>query len=449
MKVDFWDDTLICEHQDLQETLSYFKNDRKTPKYIERAILDYIYKQLHLKINENDSIEKKLNALPAGFIQKSLQDINSMFNTNKKIDYSKYHLSYLLYYLTANLFKVWKPLLDLHIKSLLKVKLKVLDIGTGPGSIPIGIIEFYKELAMKNSEINFILEFTLIETEQEFLDIALFMIQYIKEEVPSNLQIKIVDSICEIVGPKYTNHSLKEYDLITMSNFFTINEKNNHEEGSIIINGFIKHISEDGSILIIEPGDRPNCMSLKSIRNQVLGDTSLNLYSPCVRLWEDKRTYNCSCFSMARSYWGIPLIYKFLVGKGLNKARRIDIPFNYIVLRKDGQRKYEIETNHQYFLELKDINSFIDRRINIKAIIRSVIQRSGNMIILLCDGSRSFYDPTYDVKVQTTEELLLHEGIDVKLIAGEKLTLNRVLVRKVSKGINLEIDNKSSIKVDY
>lgn len=43
-----------------------------------------------------------------------------MFKGSRKVDYRDCYLPYVIYYLPVNVFKVWKPLLDLHIKSTLK-----------------------------------------------------------------------------------------------------------------------------------------------------------------------------------------------------------------------------------------------------------------------------------------------------------------------------------------
>lgn len=449
MKVDCFDNTLVCEKDDLQYSLSYFKDNRKVPEYVEKAILEYIYKKLKLSYSDNKSINELLENLPNDFIRQSIFEINTMFITPNEVEYKGLHLSYLLYYLPSNIFKIWKPLLDLHLNSLLKPKLSILDIGTGPGSVTIGLIEFYKSLALKYGDISFKLEFTLIDAEESFLDIALFMLKCSEEYLPANLKIEVVNEFCHLISPEYENEELREYDLITMSNFLSINEKSNSTYGQLLISKIIEYLKKNGSIIIIEPADEQNCYSLKQIRNNVLSGSKINLYSPCASIWESKALYNCTCFNMARSYWELPTISKYLSKNGLNKGRRVDVPFSYVILRKDGYKKYEIETNTKHFARLKDLDEHIGKRANIKAIIRSVIENGNRLRILLCDGSCSFNGKEYGIYIDTTSSFLKEHGINVKLIAGEKITLNKIIVRRDNQDIRLDIDNKSILKIDF
>ena len=451
MRVDHFDNTMICESDDLQEALSYFKEARQMPEYIEKSIIELIFAELHIQSKEAATISQSFELLPAEFIKKTINDINAMFNSNREVQYDNFYLSYLLYYLPANLFKIWKPLLDLHIRSTLKPTLKVLDVGTGPGSIPLGIIEFYNSLAQSYREVNFSLCFTLIEAEQKFLDIALNMIESMKINLPPNLVVMVDAIFCDVITSDYTNNDLDHYDLVTMSNFLTFNERNNNKEATAIINKLKKYIDVAGSLIIIEPGEEKSCLALKRVRNEIASKDGFNVYSPCIGVWEEKNSYNCTCFGMVRSFWEIPQIYQCLVSKGLNKARRIDVPFNYLVLRTDGLRKYPTITNYVHFTKLADLQELIDETVNVTAIIRSVIdqKKANRLILLLCDGSCSFKNGNNDISVTFTYQQLNDFGIDIPFIAAEKITLKKAIARKNGKGISLELPKNISVIVEY
>ena len=221
MRVDILDNTIICEEDDLQKSLNYIDENRELPIEIEKAILYVILEELGLEYDDSLSFEDNLNALPKDFLKEIIWDINTMFKINDIIDYRHYYLPYVMYYLPVNVFKIWKPLLDLHINSILKKDARILDVGTGPGSVPLGIIEFYKKLAIIYKEVEFSLEFVLIDAQENFLRIASKIIQSIKRYLPTNLKVNINHIICTQVraGEKY---NLGKFDYITMSNFFAI-----------------------------------------------------------------------------------------------------------------------------------------------------------------------------------------------------------------------------------
>ena len=92
MKIDIIDNTLVCEDNDLQTTLSYIKGDRKFPTYIEQGIIKIIFKTLEKEYNDKLNIENQLDLLPKEFIEKTVYDINNMFSKNGVIDYNNCYL---------------------------------------------------------------------------------------------------------------------------------------------------------------------------------------------------------------------------------------------------------------------------------------------------------------------------------------------------------------------
>lgn len=449
MRIDDFDHTLVCDEEDLQTVLAYFKDYRVLPDYIEISVLKIILSQFNKGFHDFKTVDDYFRLIPDHYINKIIKDINSMFYPQSKAEYSNRYLAYLLYYLPANVFKIWKPLLDLQLKNVLKPHIRVLDVGTGPGSIPIGIIEYYRSLAESFPEISFSVSFTLIEAEEEFLKIAREMIASAKAITTQNLDINIENLLCEKIDAKSKFNNLKKFDIITMSNFLHVNEGENSRNATSIINTFKNLLEEDGSLIVIEPGDQISSKSLKRIRNEVVNNNVLNVFSPCIGIWEDKNNYNCQCFSMVRSFWKIPRIYEYLVTKGLSKARRIDVPFNYVVLRHDKTKKYEITRNSQHYVKLADLKQYSSQIVNVIALIRTVIQK-GNMVnIALCDGSCEFSEDSKAIWVSISEEQLQYFGINIPLIAAEKITLKKVMVNQVGEKINLEIEKRTIITIDY
>lgn len=450
MRVDILDNTIICEGEDLQESLNYIDENRELPIEIEKIILGVIYKELGLKYNENSSIMDNLNLLPEHFLEKIVSDINTMFKGNKKIDYKDNYLAYVMYYLPVNVFKIWKPLLDLHINSTLKKDISILDIGTGPGSVPLGIIEFYKKLAIIYDDVDFSLEFVLVDAQYNFLRIANKIMEAIKMYLPPNLKVNLKEAICTKITAK-RSYSPGRFDYITMSNFLAIVEGNNSRYSYDIVSKFADNLEEDGSFIIIEPGDKENCINLKRLRNRLVKNGKFNLYSPCVGIWEEKEDYQCGCFSTVRMYWELPNIFTFLKKNGLRHSLRRDVPFNYVVLRKDGLTKYRPITNTQHFTKLSQLKENDGNVINIIAFIRTSIYKQDYVKLGLCDGSSCYDGGIEGVWINIPISRLKKQGKDIKLIAGERIKILKVLVKKdtINNTFYLKLTDESKIRIDY
>ena len=449
MKVDILDNTLISEEDDIFLLYNTFKKFREVPTYIESEILEYVLNDFKIKYDLSFSLDEKLNLLPSDFIKNTIRLLNSKYNEIKTIDYRDFYLPYLMYYLPCNIFKIWKPLIDLHVKSLLKPSMKVLDIGTGPGSIVVGVMEFYKEMATKYNDIEFSLSFTLIEKEKEFIKIARNIIDSIKRHLPSNLNVEIDYIFNEIVTEYYKNDDLDKFDIITLSNVLAINESDNNMKGVAIINNLKQHLNEDGSIIIIEPGDFQNISSLKSIRNKLINDGSYNLFSPCNRIWEEKDNYNCNCISMTKTYWKVPYIYKYLRYKGLSKTLRPAVPFSYVVLRIDGIKKYEVIKNHKYYAKLEELKNYYGETVNLMAMIRTVVDTNYGKIIALCDGTTTFGEDYKEYCLMVSEEEIGKYFDDIPVIASERIKLKKVRVVLEENMIRLKLTEQSKIEIEY
>ena len=448
MKIDNFDNTMICENDEFESVLSFFKENREIPEYIELSILKIVSKKMGLQ--DCYTIKEYLNNLPKDFVDYIISTISRMYGNNFQVNYNNRHLPYLMYYLPTNIFKVWKPLLDLQTRDLLKAKVEILDVGTGPGSVPIGIIEYYKSLAVCFKEIEFALEFTLIEKEIEFMDIANKMINEYTNNLPENLHVKIVNQYHALVSGKNNYDLLGTYDMVIMSNFLASGEELNQENAYDIIRNFKSNIKKDGSLIVIEPADKRNCIPLKRLRNNVVNNRDLNVYSPCIGVWEIKENYSCECFNMVRSYWKLPKIYEFLLKKGLSKGKRLDVPFNYIIFRKDNKKKYDIIKNQKHFVKLCDLKDYLSKKVNVIAIIRTVIYKQETDIvkIALCDGT-IFCTDFEAVWIEVTKKSLNDMGINIPLIAAERIKLNGVTVKACNKDIYLIVDRNTRIRVEY
>lgn len=439
------DEYIFLEDDELIKEYWFLDKKRSMPDYIEKGILRVFFEKNKLNYNNCVTIKDYLNNIPKDIVRKVIVD-SAMFDSNKKANYDNKELSYLFYYLPQNIYKIWRPLIDLHIRDLLKNHLKVLDIGTGPATIPLGVLEYYKIIAEIFPQNEFSISFTLIDSNSQFLDIAKNLLNSIKEKFPSNINITLDKAICKSIDNDNTwIKDLGEFDLITMSNFIHPNEDKGNCNLITLFEGFKNNnMHKKASIVVIEPSDDKNCSVFKEFRNEIINRKILKLFSPCLPVWNTPHAYNCKCYNNVFAYWNRPNILNFLIKNGLTKRAKKDyIPYNYAIFRNDDRKKYSPENNKTGYVSLKEIyeNSF--KRVNVKAIVRLVLR--DYKIFDVCDGTIDCSKVRFKVRYNSSK---LKDKILVNV--GEKVILKEVMVTKMNeKEIYLDLDENSKIQVFY
>lgn len=413
---------IVLENEELIDNFLFVDDKRQVPLYIEKLILDILLKNVFGKVLVSNDIDDYLKEVPSDYLMNVANLIDrEMYVTNQKTDYTDKYYLYLLYYLPCNIYKIWKPFMDLLLRNKMKVKLKVLDIGTGPGSVPIGIIEFFRILSHLFSEFQYSIEFQLVDSQEEFLNIATSILTEIQKDLPGNLKITFKTSKINI-GTDDTIFDLGVFDIITMSNFLNSNEIGNLYDPLKFLSKIKDNLSKDGSIIIIEPGEQDSCKQLKNLRNEVINNKILNIFSPCIPLWEDKETYLCNCFTTARFTWNKPYIIKYLHEFGLRKNKyKEHVAFNYVVFRKDNRKKYKVNRNKLNYTFLRELWETDKERVNIRGIVRFVSLNNNKYTFSICDGTISDYNK-YNIWINLSNDILeKNKSLITRMNMGEKI----------------------------
>jgi ribosomal protein RSM22 (predicted rRNA methylase) len=238
--------------------------------------------------------------------------------------------AYLSYYLPSNLLKIHLPLkeLFLHQKNILSKKhLRVLDIGSGPGSAMLGVLEFFSRLEKKP-----VLEFTAADHVAENLkDAARYFASY-QEGCHINASLHTVKTSVEKLEPLLRG----QYDLIILSN--VLNELFRNDEERIArridtLNEIVKRfLAHDGSCIIIEPALHDTSREMLLVRDGLLAQ-GFHVYSPCLM------NENCPALLNPKDWchedvpWEPPALIKEI--DKLAGLRKDSLKFSYVVLRKD------------------------------------------------------------------------------------------------------------------
>jgi len=238
--------------------------------------------------------------------------------------------AYLAYFLPANLSKIHKPLQELLLHPggslLVKEKLRILDIGAGPGTAMLGILDFFSRREQRP-----LLEFLAIDQVAHNLKDAEELFRTFRQTKGLEASLKTVQSEIENLS-RAPGH----FDIIVLSNvlneLFAHDEKKNEKRTGFLTDILCRYLAVDGSCIIIEPALRETSRDLLEVRDALIGN-GFHVYSPCLQRGKCPALENPRDWCYVEVPWNpTPLVRELDMLTGLRKD---SLKFSYFVLRKD------------------------------------------------------------------------------------------------------------------
>ncbi len=272
------------------------------------------------------------------------KDLQQLFNQEDLLR------AYLVYFLPVNLVKIY-PILDelfAHpgIKIFQGTSFSILDLGCGPGTFLLGVLEYlasHKRVLSANLQQ---IELWGIDQVQENLSLAKKLIaEYIKTS--SNFKTIKWDAHFKsdsITSPKFPSSLLLEhtqFDLLIAGNILT---ELPVESFSAIAHACDKLLAKDGTLLLIDPGTRASSRRLIYLRNRILVKTSLTLYAPCLAVAHCPMLDNPKDWCHQKLVWQPPAIVA-AIDSCLGFTKEKGIQYSYFTFRKDGKTVADIFRN--------------------------------------------------------------------------------------------------------
>ena len=343
---------------------------------LERLIEQYIEKKTSKEWDDPIVLEK---------IRKAIRDQKSSYwkeGKARNISYERGYdvLGYLAYQFPVYFVQFQHLLYDMAKEGLLKDRMKILDIGSGPGTIPLAIIDLYNRLDDHKAEIN------SIELFEENVEAYNFL-------VPQYAAIKSNVIVEEPIRTDLTQLDIEKLpdniDLMVFSNVLNEIRSLNLQQKADLVKKMSEKLSKGGSVVIIEPADKNNSTEMRRL-TIMLKRMGLKIYSPCSFIWSAECTLDtCWSFEEKRDIDAPRLMVRMAECDEPYRYINVDIKYSYAILRKDKLAKQDFITpSKSKFARMSKMENHNQKRINVMCSLMSGdLGDDRYKLYRVCDGS--------------------------------------------------------------
>jgi hypothetical protein len=422
---------LVPDQADIEKIRLFFAHP-EIPASIQALFERYIENKTGKRWNDPAVIGRIRNAV--------LQQKAQYWRGSGGIGYRKGYsvMGYLAYQAPVYIIQFEHLLYNLAADGLVKSHVRMLDVGTGPGVVPLAVIDLYSRLHGFSADI------FAVERSDEFLQAYREIVVPLAGEQPG---ITIHDPLqMELLDPE-AGKLPASLDLIVIQNALNEMEKAKKGYGAEILLILSTLLSSDGSIIVAEPADMENSTGLRRIVYQAL-KKGLSIYSPCPSFWG----LSCraeSCWSFIEKPPLAPTRLMNEVARGPDSYRFIntDIKYSFAILRKDGRAREEFKfPKESRYARLSALQRHINRKIDVvAAVISGELGDENTHVFRICDGTaqRPVFAilPSYHTTPQNRQLLSVRYGSPAEF--------RQVLVRfnKEHNAYNLLVTRHSTVNL--
>ncbi|WMW22901.1 small ribosomal subunit Rsm22 family protein [Methanolobus mangrovi] len=420
---------------EIKKNERFFKSTAVSRK-MERLVEQYIEKKTSKNWDDEIVMEK---------IRKAIRDQKADYwkeGSSRKISYETGYstLGYLAYQFPVYFVQFQYLLHDLAKEGMLKNRMKILDVGTGPGTIPLAIIDFYNRLDDRKANIH------TIELFDENIEAYNFLVpQY--AGIKSNVTIE--EPIRADVSKLNVEKLPDNIDLMVFSNVLNEMKDLSMEQKADIVKNMAGKLSPDGSIIIIEPADKVNSTGMRTL-TIMLKRMGIKIYSPCSFIWSGECTLEtCWSFEHKRDIEPTRLMLKLAECNEPYRYINTDIKYSYAILRKDKlSRQNLIIPDKAKFARMSKIDMHNQKHINvIGSLMSEDLGDERYKLYRICDGTskKAVY------AVLPTHNLSEDNEVITKAQYGSIIKLFNVLVKynETNDSYNLLIGKGTTVEPQY
>jgi SAM-dependent methyltransferase len=271
----------------------YFLMDITFPKYLEAILKRYIKQTFYAATRREVFSDREFGPKDLRLFAQGAKILSDLFTSERKdlaVNYlndKKYRAGYLLYFLPLNFCKTQSLLEKLPPHFFDKPKIKILDLGCGPGTFSLALIDFLVRRKGISKEKRCDVEILALDQNYHVLKDA----QILHEEMMKALKarghsLKITLAVRTFDlrrGKPDTLLKNDQFDLIVASNF--LNEwvsSSSQEKVKFLEKIYQRHLSSEGFLILMEPGFQKSTRELMELRDLILLRKGLHVYAPCL-----------------------------------------------------------------------------------------------------------------------------------------------------------------------
>lgn len=308
----------------------------------------------------------------------------------RSLQYTKGYavLGYLAYHFPVYFMQARHLLAMLARDGLLKPEMTILDLGTGPGVIPLAIDDFWMCLDSARATVH------SIERSKENIEAFGALAQSI---ATNNSPVMIeppqeadIISSGDVAIPDHV-------DLMVFSNVLNELAGLPVAARADLVMEYVKRLAPDGTILIIEPAEEATSTGLRVLA-LALKKRGLSIYAPCTFVWGTNCTPDrCWSFQTAPSLRPTRIMNTLSACNEPFRYVNTDIKYSYVILRKDGKVRTSCSIPRGTKAQrLSKVHLNVGKRITVVAAKMSEdLGDKETHIFRLCDGSAE--KPVYAV----------------------------------------------------
>jgi hypothetical protein len=304
-------------------------------------------------------------------------------------------VSYLLYHFPVYFCQYQYLLLELFKGGLLFNKMKIIDAGSGPGTITLSTVDFFRKLhdVYSRNKMDFKLSIRIESIEKELENIVCYKElceKYLSGSGESSTNIIIGEPVRSPVETAPVPH---DADLIVYSNVLAELKSTPPERANIVER--ISSGSKDPTLIIIEPADLDNSKALR-VTQQALVRKGFNVYSPCSFIWGKMCSGdNCWSFKEQGNITAPDFMKKIADTADPYRYINTDMKFSYVILRKGVASKHNYRAKGK-FMALSNLKKHIEKHINVAASVMSGnLGNEKTFVFKICDGTTR--EPCYAI----------------------------------------------------